>query len=161
GRKTKRRGALRCTQARSLIPELASPFPVERPVMQIWTDRKNPDANKRSAERRPVTLPARLTWKDQRGTTRFASVTARNVSQFGVSVECPPPVSIPLYRLVQFQLERDGRESGLPDSLQQGRVLSAVYRVSPPSSARPQGLALRLMVDPKHVTNASANNEQV
>ena len=32
--------------------------------------------NKRTAERRAVSLPARLTWKDQRGTTRFASVVA-------------------------------------------------------------------------------------
>src|SRR6516225_886312 len=125
--------------------------------MHIWTDPKKTDANKRSAERRPVTLPARLTWKDQRGTTRFASVTARNVSQFGVYVECHSPVSIPLFRLVQFQLERDDRETvALPDCLQQGRVLSAVYRVSPASSARPQGLALRLMVDPKRATRASA-----
>src|SRR5262245_11158505 len=118
-------------------------FPLEQSAMPIWTpDSKTSDANKRSAERRPVTLPARLTWKDQRGTTRFATVTARNVSQFGVYVECHSPVSIPLYRLVQFQLERDGREPGaLPDSLEQGRVLSAVYRVSPASSARPQGLA--------------------
>jgi len=44
------------------------------------------------------------------------------------------------------------RESdALPGSLQQGRVLGAVYRVSPPQGAQPQGLALRLMVDPKHM----------
>jgi hypothetical protein len=119
--------------------------------------------NKRAMERKSVTLPARLTWKDQRGATRFASVIARNVSQFGVYVECQSPVSIPLFRLVQFQLERDVRESdALPGSLQQGRVLSAVYRVSPPSPSKPQGLALRLMVDPKRrVTDASANSAQV
>ena len=107
--------------------------------------------NKRSAERKTVALPARLTWKDQRGATRFAAVVARNVSDFGVFVECPSPVSIPLYRLVHFQLERDGRDSdGLPISLRQGRILSAVYRVTPPApSGRRQGLALRLMVDPK------------
>ena len=60
-------------------------------------------------------------------------------------------VSIPLYRLVQFQLERDAREcEALPDTLRQGRMLSAVYRVSPPASGgKPQGFALRLMVDPK------------
>jgi hypothetical protein len=122
---------------------------------------KQRDTNKRGAERRSVALPARLTWKDQRGTTRFASVTARNVSQFGVYVECHSPVSIPLFRLVQFQLERDVRESDvLPDSLQQGRILSAVYRVSPPSPSRPQGLALRLMVDPKRAAaNGSATTE--
>jgi hypothetical protein len=104
----------------------------------------------RSAQRVAVTLPARLTWKDQQGATRFASVTTRNVSEFGVYVECPTPVSIPLYRLVQFQLERDVREAdNLPRSLRQGRVLSAVYRVSPRSKSVPQGLALRLLVDPR------------
>jgi hypothetical protein len=108
------------------------------------------DANMRSNERRAVTLPARLTWKDQHGATRFATVLTRNVSAYGVYVECQSPVSIPLFRLVQFQLERDVRESdALPGTLQSGRVLGAVYRVSPPKGARPQGLALRLMVDPR------------
>ena len=105
----------------------------------------------RVAERRPVTLPARLTWKDHRGATRFASVVTRDVSEYGVFVECQTPVSIPLYRLVQFQLERDVRDADrLPAALRQGRVLSAVYRVTSagPSSGR-QGLALRLMVEPK------------
>jgi hypothetical protein len=124
-------------------------------VKHIWTDNrppKRPDSNKRAGERRVVTLPARLTWKDQRGATRFATVTTRDVSDFGVYVECTTPVSIPLYRLVQLQLEREVRESDvLPDSLQQGRVLSAVYRVSPPSSNKLQGLALRLMVDPRRI----------
>ena len=122
-------------------------------MKHVWTDPPTPkrtDANKRGTERRAVALPARLTWKDQRGTTRFATVVARNVSDFGVFVECQAPVSIPLFRLVQFQLERDGRGAdALPDTLQQGRVLSAVYRVSPPAGSRPQGLALRLMVDPR------------
>jgi len=122
-------------------------------VKHIWTDSAAPkakDANARGTERRTVTLPARLTWKDHRGTTRFATVVTRNVSDFGVYVECQSPVSIPLFRLVQFQLERDGRDPHtLPDTLQQGRVLSAVYRVSPPSGSQPQGLALRLMVEPR------------
>ena len=122
-------------------------------MKHIWTDAqpiRRPADQKRSSERRNVTLPARLTWKDQRGATRFATVITRNVSELGVYVECQSPVSIPLFRLVQFQLERDVRETdALPGALQQGRVLSAVYRVSPPSSAQPQGLALRLMVDPR------------
>jgi hypothetical protein len=122
-------------------------------VKHIWTDTPTPtrgDANKRGTERRVVALPARLTWKDQRGTTRFATVVARNVSDFGVYVECQSPVSIPLFRLVQFQLERDVRDAAVvPDTMQQGRVLSAVYRVSPPSASQPMGLALRLMVDPR------------
>jgi hypothetical protein len=98
-----------------------------------------------------MTLPARLTWKDQRGTTRFASVVTRDVSEFGVFVECQSAFSIPLYRLVQFQLERDTWDSDLlPTALRHGRVLSAVYRVTPATrSGSPQGLALRLMVDPK------------
>ena len=111
-----------------------------------------PTIDKRASERRAVTLPARLTWKDARGATRFASVVTRDVSDFGVYVECLSAVSIPLYRLVQFQLEREAREGDrLPGALRNGgRILSAVYRVK---SATPQGgrqcLALRLMVDPK------------
>jgi hypothetical protein len=108
----------------------------------------------RSAERRAIALPARLTWKDQRGTTRFATVVTRNVSEYGVYVECQSRVSIPLYRLVQFQLERDAHAAeAVPGSLR-GRVLSAVYRVTPPSPSQPQGLALRLMVDPRRTAAA-------
>jgi hypothetical protein len=125
-------------------------------VEQIWTNSPAApqSANQRRAERRTVTIPARLTWKDQRGTTRFASVVARNVSDYGVYVECHSSVPIPLYRLVQFQLEREARDAdALPETLKQGRMLSAVYRVSAATSAgKPQGLALRLMVDPKRRT---------
>jgi hypothetical protein len=98
-----------------------------------------------------MNLPARLTWKDQRGATRFASVVTRDVSDLGVYVECLSAVSIPLFRLVQFQLEREAHAAEpLPSSLTQGRILSAVYRVTPPTPAGVrQGLALRLMVDPK------------
>lgn len=106
---------------------------------------------KRASERRRIALPARLTWKDARGATRFASVITRDVSEIGVFVECQSAVVIPLYRLVQFQLEREVRETDpLPTSLRKGRVLGAVYRVTSatPSGTR-QGLALRLMVDPK------------
>jgi hypothetical protein len=118
--------------------------------------------DKRSAVRRPVTLPARLTWKDQRGATRFTSVTAKNVSEFGVYVECQSPVPIGLFRLVQFQLERDVRDSeGLPRCLRQGRVLSAVYRVAPKTNSNAHGLALRLLVEPRrNVETAAAMVEQ-
>ena len=126
-------------------------------MKHVWTTPeplKHPDhdKDKRMTERRTVALPARLTWKDQRGTTRFATVVARNVSAFGVYVECQSSVSIPLFRLVQFQLEREVREGDtLPAPLRHGRVLSAVYRVSPGSPSEPQGFALRLMVDPRRV----------
>ena len=121
-------------------------------MRNAWTVPTTPSTEqKRLAERRSVSVPARLTWKDQHGTTRFASVITRNVSEFGVYVECHSPVSIPLYRLVQFQLERNVRDAdGLPQSLRQGRALSAVYRINPQNkSGGRQGLALRLMVDPK------------
>ena len=116
---------------------------------------ENLSADKRMAERRPVNLPARLTWKDARGTMRFASVIARNVSEFGVYIECTAPVSIPLFRLVQVQIERDGvSANGIPPALTRGRVLSAVYRISPASMTQRQGLALRLMVDPRTMAAA-------
>jgi len=111
----------------------------------------NNEEDKRAGKRRALALPARLTWKDQRGATRFASVVMLNVSEHGAYVECHSAVSIPLFRLVQFQLEREVRESDLlPEALREGRILSAVYRVSPANtSGTPQGLALRLMVDPR------------
>jgi len=134
-------------------------FPLECHVKHIWTE-KNAPRTPRAAERVPLTLPARLTWKDQRGTTRFASVVTRDVSDMGVYVESHTAVSIPLYRLVQFQLEPQGRDiAGVPDTLKSGRVLSAVYRVKPskPSGER-QGFALRLMVDPRRRRVAPAED---
>jgi hypothetical protein len=121
-------------------------------VKAAWADPlSRPTRNKRATERINLMLPARLTWKDQRGSTRFASVITRDVSEFGVFVECQSPISISQFRLVQFQLERDVRDAdGLPESLRQGRLLSAVYRVHQPTrSGGRQGLALRLMVDPR------------
>ena len=120
----------------------------------IWTERprrREATPDQRSHSRREINVPARLTWKDQRGVQRFASVVTRNVSEHGVYVECQSSVSIPMFRLVQLQLERAVREDDdLPVALRTGRVLSAVYRVSPgTTSGRPQCLALRLMVDPK------------
>lgn len=119
--------------------------------MNGWTHNRPATSTKRAAERVALSIPARLTWKDQRGATRFATVATRNVSEFGVYVECQSAVSIPLYRLVQFQLERDARDSDpIPSSLRHGRVLSAVYRITPATRAgTPQGFALRLMVEPQ------------
>ena len=77
------------------------------------------------------------------------SVDTRNLSARGVYIECHTPVSIPLYRLVQFQIDRDGLATGAVPSALRGRVLSAVYRVAPASVSQRQGFALRLMVDPR------------
>jgi hypothetical protein len=106
----------------------------------------------RIGNRRRVRVPARLTWRDATGTLRFVSVVTRDVSDVDAFVECQVPASIPLYRLVHFQIERPARDiSELPAALQQGKVLSAVYRVGPYRSATgtPQGYALRLLVEPK------------
>ena len=89
--------------------------------------------------------------RDASGALRFVSVVTRDVSDVDAFVECQVPASIPLYRLVHFQIERSGRDSAeLPAVLQQGKVLSAVYRVGPYRTATgtPQGYALRLLIEP-------------
>jgi len=103
------------------------------------------------AERRPLVLPGRVTWKDARGTTRFASVMTRNISDTGIFIEWNESTSIPLYRLVSFQIERDARNvDGLPPALRSGRVLSAVYRQGSfqRRTGTPEGYGLRLLVEP-------------
>jgi hypothetical protein len=97
-------------------------------------------------------VSGRLTWKDDRGMPRFASVVTRDVSDDGVYLECRSGEPIPLYRLVYLQLEREDRDTAeLPVPLQTGRVLSAVYRVGPcePATGAPSGYALRLLIDPR------------
>jgi hypothetical protein len=109
----------------------------------------------RIGERRKLRVPGRLTWRDASGTLRFVSVMTRDVSDVDAFVECTAPTSIPLYRLVHFQIERPSRDTGeLPAVLQQGKVLSAVYRVGPYKSATgtPQGYALRLLIEPNRAT---------
>ena len=115
----------------------------------------------RIGERRKVRVPGRLTWRDATGTLRFVSVVTRDVSDVDAFVECQAPTSIPLYRLVHFQIERTGRDAGeLPTVLQQGKVLSAVYRVGPYKSATgtPQGYALRLLIEPGRAAASPREN---
>lgn len=108
-------------------------------------------ATQRASERRRLSIPARLTWKDATGAVRFASVTTRDVSDVGVFVECETGSVIPLYRLVHLQMERPAEQGeSLPRRLQQGRVLSAVWRVAPckRTTGTPAGYALRFLNDP-------------
>ena len=113
----------------------------------------------RISQRRPLALAGRVTWKDARGATRFATVVTRDVSDTGVFIEWNESTSIPLYRLVTFQLERDARHiEGLPPALRMGKVLSAVYRVGAvqKSTGTPEGYGLRLLVEPSLASHASA-----
>ena len=105
----------------------------------------------RVGNRRKLQLRGRLSWRDASGVLRFASVVTRDVSDHDAFVECQAPASIPLYRLVHFQLERTGHDCPeVPAALRQGKILSAVYRVGPRRAATgmPQGYALRLLVEP-------------
>ncbi|MDA1186139.1 MAG: hypothetical protein O2930_16060, partial [Acidobacteria bacterium] len=101
----------------------------------------------RIGDRRQLQVEGRLTWRDANGALRFVSVVTRDVSDVDVFVECQTPTSIPLYRLVHFQVERAARtDAGLPLALRQGRTLSAVYRVGlfRATTGTPHGYALRL-----------------
>lgn len=116
----------------------------------------------RRSQRLSLNVPGRLTWRDARGTPRFATVVTRDVSADGVYLECRGGEPIPLYRLVYLQIERDDRDAvALPPSLKDGRVLSAVYRVGPcePATGMPSGYALRLLVDPRAM-DAMTSSEQ-
>ena len=116
------------------------------------------DRPQRIGTRRRVSVPGRLTWRDSSGALRFVSVTTRDISDLDAFVECDRPASIPLYRLVHFQVEAPARSAKeIPEALQRGKVLSAVYRVGPYQSATgtPAGYALRLMVEPKRAGAAA------
>jgi hypothetical protein len=115
------------------------------------------------AERRRLAVPGQIVWKDARGTTRMAPVVTRDVSEYGVSVECLGGIPIPLYRLVYFQIDREARNRpDLPPSLRKSNVLSAVFRVGPcqQSTGAPSDYALRLMVEPAQVA-ASVSRPRV
>ena len=112
---------------------------------------QQPRSEKRTSERRPVAVPGQIVWKDARGNTKLAEVVTRDVSDYGVSVECLNGAAIPLYRLVYFQIDRDARHSAeLPAALKKPNVLSAVFRVGADNQAigGPSGYALRLLVEP-------------
>lgn len=117
----------------------------------VHSQRQQAGARPRIGNRRKLRVPGRLTWRDASGALKFVSVVTRDVSEVDAFVECQVPASIPLYRLVHLQIERNGRDCAeLPAVLQEGKVLSAVYRVGPyrSSTGTPQGYALRLLVEP-------------
>ncbi len=115
-------------------------------------------AEKRVAERRPLAVPGQIVWKDDRGTTRIAAVRTRDVSEYGVSVECLGGIPIPPFRLVYFQVDRDARNrQDLPPALRKPSVLSAVFRVGDclQSTGAPSDYALRLLIEPRRSQQAA------
>ena len=132
-------------------------------IQQMAGRRAADNGQTRIGNRRKVSVPARLTWRDASGTLRFVSVVMREVSEVDAFVECQVPASIPLYRLVHFQVERPVRDGEIPAVLQEGKVLSAVYRVGPhkTSTGTPMGYALRLLVEPTSDFQSSSANTQL
>ena len=119
--------------------------------------------SQRGSERRPLSVPARITWKDASGAVRFASVMTRDVSDAGVFVECDNSAAIPLFRLVHLQIERSSSHlEHLPSRLREGRVLSAVWRVAPcrRSTGTPSGYALRFLVEPAMPAAAAVHMQE-
>lgn len=115
-------------------------------------------SEKRTSERRPVEVPGQIIWKDARGNTKLTSVVTRDVSEFGVSVECLNGAAIPLYRLVYFQIDRDARhQADIPAALRKPNVLSAIFRVGSDNQAigGPGNYALRLLVEPGRAASAT------
>ncbi len=110
-----------------------------------------PRSDKRASERRSLSVPGQIVWKDARGNTKLTEVVTRDVSEQGVSVECLNGGAIPLYRLVYFQVAREARHrADLPPALRKPNVLSAIFRVGADNRATgaPFEYALRLLVEP-------------
>jgi hypothetical protein len=118
-----------------------------------------PRSEKRTSERRPLSVPGQIVWKDARGATKLISVVTRDVSDHGVAVECLNGATIPLYRLVYFQVDREARhQPDLPEALKKPNVLSAVFRVGADNRATgaPSEYALRLLVEPARAGQAAS-----
>jgi hypothetical protein len=117
-----------------------------------------PRIEKRVAERRRLSVPGQIVWKDARGTTRMATVLTTDVSDYGVSVQCLGGTAIPLFRLVYFQVDREARgRADLPAALRKAGVLSAIFRVGPcqQSTGTPSEYALRMLVEPERPAAAT------
>ena len=85
----------------------------------------------RIGNRRKVSVPARLTWRDASGTLRFVSVVMRDVSDVDAFVECQVPASIPLYHGLSL-LEA----KGYAHSFSGTTAAENVARARPPLASR-------------------------
>ena len=121
---------------------------------------QQPRSEKRTSERQRVEVPGQIVWKDARGNTKLTSVVTRDVSEFGVSVECLNGAAIPLYRLVYFQIDKDARHRAeIPLALRKPNVLSAIFRIGSDNQVigGPSGYALRLLVEPARAAQAAVS----
>ena len=112
-------------------------------------------SDKRTTERRRLQVPGQIVWKDGRGQTRMMPVVTSDVSEHGVKIECRSAVSIPMYRLVYFQVDKHVRtRHDLPETLRKQSILSAIFRVGASSdvTGAPTEYALRLLVEPAQAT---------
>lgn len=108
--------------------------------------------DKRASDRRALAVPGQIVWKDARGNTKLTDVVTRDVSEHGVAVEPLHGATIPLYRLVYFQIDRSVRHlPEVPPALRKPNVLSAIFRVGAdnPATGTPSAYALRLLVEPE------------
>lgn len=112
---------------------------------------------KRAADRVALRVPAQIVWKDAQGRTQLAAVTTSDVSEYGVRFEMKSSLTLPLYRLVHFQVDRAVRaRADLPEMLKKQTVLAAVFRVGPTSqlTGTPTEYALRLLIEPKRAQDS-------
>ena len=124
----------------------------DRAVFEPWSEpwlnqRHVNETSSASSERRNVTVPARLTWKDASGAVRFASVMTRDISDAGVFVECEAGAAIPLYRLVHLQVERSAghdRAAAVAAARRPCAVRGVARGALPPIDGHPVGLRAAL-----------------
>jgi hypothetical protein len=117
----------------------------------------SPDAsNRRTADRKSASLPARLVWRDDANGLRVVDGVARDIGQGGLFVQAQGGEPIPLHRLVYVQLSRDVGVAAFDCRRTESGALSAVCRVVTTQSARGErrGYALRLLGAPVFETPA-------
>ncbi|MBI3264155.1 MAG: hypothetical protein HYZ58_13545 [Acidobacteria bacterium] len=109
---------------------------------------------RRASPRHHVALGGRISWRDRAGAVQTASVITQDVSEGGAFIEIiDRPRAIPLYRLVNLQLDPrsfDGRQ--LPAVLRQELLTLVVRAVSIDGKSEfrvPPRYVLRLLVDPR------------
>ena len=121
---------------------------------------ENEDSHKRRAPR--VAQPALVVYYWDGSVPEGRRI--RDISESDAFVECQMPASIPLYRLVHFQVERSAQDrTDLPAILRRGKLLSAVYRVGPyaPATGTPQGYAIRLLSEPAGASQSARELERI